>query len=315
LPCDQDGKFLLLGVPPQPQERALNGGDWAPFADQVQFELADLVYRRAEISAPNIDTILNLWTQSMSDFAGGASVPFKNHEEMHAVIDSSTLGDVPWECILTGPPDSIDETAPSWMQRTYEVWYRNPDAVISTMLGNPSFEGQFDLRAYIDLKANGTRLWNNVMSGNIAWRNSGAMYCPIILGSDKTTVSVATGHVEYHPVYLSIGNLHNTVWRAHRNAVIPIAFLAIPKCDRGHDKTSRFRVFKRRLYHASLAAVLAPLRLGMTTPVVHRCPDGHFRRIIYDLIAFIGDYPEQVMLTGIIQNWCPKCTALPTNLD
>jgi len=57
----------------------------------------------------------------------------------------------------------------------------------------------------------------------------GAMYCPIILGSDKTTVSVATGHVEYHPLYLSIGNPHNSVRSAHRNAVIPIAFLAIPK--------------------------------------------------------------------------------------
>ena len=45
----------------------------------------------------------------------------------------------------------------------------------------------------------------------------------------------------------------------------------------------------------------------MTKPVVRRCPDAHFRRIIYDLIAFIADYPEQVMLTGIVQGWCPKC--------
>ena len=57
----------------------------------------------------------------------------------------------------------------------------------------------------------------------------GAMYCPIILGADKTTVSVATGHVEYHPLYLLIGNVHNTVRRAHCNAVVPIRFLAIPK--------------------------------------------------------------------------------------
>ena len=58
------------------------------------------------------------------------------------------------------------------------------------------------------------------------------MYCPIILGSDKTIVSVRTGHVKYHLLYLSIGNPHNTVRRAHRNAVIPIAFLAIPSvCD------------------------------------------------------------------------------------
>lgn len=58
----------------------------------------------------------------------------------------------------------------------------------------------------------------------------GATYCPIILGSDKTTVSVATGHVEYHPLYMSIGNVHNSIRCAHRNAVIPIGFLAIPKC-------------------------------------------------------------------------------------
>jgi hypothetical protein len=48
------------------------------------------------------------------------------------------------------------------------------------------------------------------------------------------------------------------------------------------------------------------LRPGMESPVVHRCPDGHFRRVIYDLAAFIADYPEQVLLTGIVQGWCPK---------
>ena len=55
----------------------------------------------------------------------------------------------------------------------------------------------------------------------------GALYCPIILGADETTVSVATGHVEYHPLYMSLGNIHNTVRQAHRNAVVPIGFPAI----------------------------------------------------------------------------------------
>ena len=55
------------------------------------------------------------------------------------------------------------------------------------------------------------------------------MFVPIILGSDKTTVTVGTGDIEYHPLYFSIGNVRNSVRRAHRNAVIPIAFLAIPK--------------------------------------------------------------------------------------
>lgn len=44
----------------------------------------------------------------------------------------------------------------------------------------------------------------------------------------------------------------------------------------------------------------------MTKPVLRRCPDGYFRRVIYDLASFIADYPEQVLLTGIVQGWCPK---------
>lgn len=55
------------------------------------------------------------------------------------------------------------------------------------------------------------------------------MLCPIILGADKTTVSVATGNSEFHPVYMSTGNLHNTMRRGHCDAVVPVAFLAIPK--------------------------------------------------------------------------------------
>ncbi len=57
----------------------------------------------------------------------------------------------------------------------------------------------------------------------------GAMFCPLVLGSDKTTVSVATGQNDYYPLYMSLGNVWNNVRRAHRNAVIVIAFLAIPK--------------------------------------------------------------------------------------
>ena len=56
-----------------------------------------------------------------------------------------------------------------------------------------------------------------------------AMFIPVILGSGKTTVSVATSQNEFYPLYLSIGNVHNSVRRAHRNAVALIAFLAIPK--------------------------------------------------------------------------------------
>ena len=58
----------------------------------------------------------------------------------------------------------------------------------------------------------------------------GSMFVLIILGSDKTTVSVGTGNNEYYPLYMSIGNIHNNTHRAHRNGVVLVRFLAIPKC-------------------------------------------------------------------------------------
>ena len=55
------------------------------------------------------------------------------------------------------------------------------------------------------------------------------MLTPVVLGADKTTVSVISGHQQYHPVYMSLGNIHNEMRRAHREAVTPLAFMAIPK--------------------------------------------------------------------------------------
>lgn len=78
------------------------------------------------------------------------------------------------------------------------------------------------------------------------------------------------------------------------------------KGDRDTENDPEYRKFKKQLYHSSISAILQPLKAGMTTPVIRRCPDGHFRRIIYDLAVYIADYPEQVLLAGVVYNWCPK---------
>lgn len=76
--------------------------------------------------------------------------------------------------------------------------------------------------------------------------------------------------------------------------------------DREGNDTDEFRLFKKQLYHHAIAYIMSPLRPGMTTPQVLVCPDGHFRRSIFELGPFIADYPEQVYLAGIVQGWCPK---------
>ena len=156
---------------PSPRETPLQG-DWTPFGSEVEFKLAELLFRRAELSAPNIDSLLELWAQSLEGLDVTQGAPFDSHEDLYATIDSSTLGDIPWQCLVTGVSDDTNEHSLSWMRTQYEVWYCDPEAVVSSMLSNPDFDGQFDLCPYIDLDAQGKRQWNNVMSGNMAWRRS-----------------------------------------------------------------------------------------------------------------------------------------------
>ena len=80
--------------------------------------------------------------------------------------------------------------------------------------------------------------------------------------------------------------------------------------DRQYERTPAFHSFQWQLFHASISTILMPLRPTMTKPEVAKCPDGHFRRVIYTLGPYIADYPEQVLLTGIVGGWCPKCVCL-----
>ncbi|KAJ6467182.1 hypothetical protein C8R47DRAFT_990496 [Mycena vitilis] len=321
-PCDENGNFLPEGAPPPPRTTAAPD-DWAPYEDSVQFNIADFLFRKVQMSAKNIDYLLEQWALSLAKHEDLG--PFQNYQHLYETIDATKVGDAPWQCLKTEPL-AVGEDAPAWARQSYEVWYRDPNVVVANMLDNPDFDGAFDTTPYVHVDANGKRRWHDFMSANFAWKHfdkiyeddpttEGAMYTPLFFGSDKTTVSVATGDVEYHPGYISLGNLHNTMRRGHRNGVVPFVFLAIPKSDRKYDNDPEFRTFKRQLYHASLAAVLSTLKPGMTTPEVRRCPDGHFRRVIYDFAPFIADYPEQVMLAGIVQNWCAKCTAMSNDLD
>lgn len=82
--------------------------------------------------------------------------------------------------------------------------------------------------------------WQDLIS--LSQTNHGSMFVPIILGSDKTTVSVATGQNDFYPLYLSIGNVHNSVRRAHRNAIVVLSFLPIPKGERLPPTTGRVAV-------------------------------------------------------------------------
>ncbi|KAJ7470114.1 hypothetical protein B0H11DRAFT_1730665 [Mycena galericulata] len=325
LPCDRNGNYLAPGTPPLPLSH-LNEqppGSWTPFESRTEFDFAHYHFVELQSSASQINKALDLWAAQVMQY--GADSPWRTAKDLYDTIDAIQHGDTPWKVYkirYTGPRPPLP---PKWMTETYELCARDSRKILQQQLANPDFKDKIHYSPYRQFDVQGKRVWSNLMSGDWAWKQAdiisedastlGATFVPIIAGSDKTTVSVATGHQEYHPVYQSPGNLTGIARRAHGNGVLPVAFLPIPKTTKKHRKSPVYQRFVRQMYHACLARVFEPLKAGMTTPEVVRCPDGHFRRVIYGLGPYIADYPEQVWLACIVQNWCPKCDAKPDNLD
>ncbi|KAM6502974.1 hypothetical protein JOM56_002951 [Amanita muscaria] len=324
-PCDVQGEFLPPEAPPPPwEDRSPN--NYSPFNSQESFLVADLLFRRTQMSASNIDDLMQFWARSLPP---DCDPPYMNTTDLLETIDAANMGHLPWKSFSLSYQASDDEdlsTAVPWKIKDYDVWYRDPHEVLKTQLSNRSFAHRMDFSAkkIFSSKTN-SRQYQDLMSGEWAWersdnlaqdeQNHGATFCPIILGSDKTTVSVATGQNEYYPLYMSNGLFHNNVRRAHQGGVSLIAFLALPKTDREHDDSKEFRQFRRNLFHASLSHILQTLRAGMSEPVVIRYADGYYRRTIFGLGPYIADYPEQVLLGCVVQDWCPRCTALKNDID
>ncbi|KAG1886992.1 hypothetical protein F4604DRAFT_1889809 [Suillus subluteus] len=324
-PCDTEGVFLPPGTLPPPLTEK-TPDNWTPYKSHVEFELADYLFTKNQTPAHSIDHLLNIWAASLIQ-AGSKATLFPDHCDVYRTIDNTPLGDVKWQSFSVKYTGTIpDEGAPPWMADSHDVWFRDPRDVVRNMLANPDFAAEMDLQPYREFATeNDERQWQDFMSGDWGWAQAdiiskdadthGSTFVPVILGSDKTTISVATGQNDYYPLYASIGNVRNNVRRAHRNAVAVVAFLAMPKTTKEHADTPGFRNFRCQLFHSSLSFILKNLKPAMMKPEVARFGDGHYRRVVYGLGPYIADYEEQVRLACILQNWCAKCLSHHGNLD
>ncbi|EGN94725.1 hypothetical protein SERLA73DRAFT_77467 [Serpula lacrymans var. lacrymans S7.3] len=279
-PCE-NGNLLPPGAKPVLPE-AQSANDWSPYRD--------------------IDALLDLW-RALFIKSGivDQNTPFSNKDDLYWMIDSTSAGDVPWESfLLLYNGEILEENAPGWMRQEFDVWFRHPRTIVQNMLSNQDFSGEIDFVPYRKFNAKGEQEYKDFMSGKWAWKQAdkistdptthGSSFVPVILGSDKTTVSVLTGQNEYYPLYISVGNVHNNVWQAHRNAVVLLGFLAIPKTDK---KSQTWDVSPRDCMLCTM----------------------HLRHVIYGIGPYIANYPEQALLACIVQGWCSRCIALPNNLD
>ena len=87
----------------------------------MQFLTGDFLFLQEEMSAGNIDILLDLWALNMAkhDDLG----PFSSYEHMYSTIDSIKQGDAPWKSFITSYAGELGPNAPSWQLEEYEVWF------------------------------------------------------------------------------------------------------------------------------------------------------------------------------------------------
>ncbi|KIM51856.1 hypothetical protein SCLCIDRAFT_33120 [Scleroderma citrinum Foug A] len=290
-PCDSNGNFLPNGTQPEPRQ-AKSKDDWSPYAS-------------------HINTLLDLWAASLIEVSRPAL--FSDHKQMYQTIDNTELGDVKWQSFVVKYTGDQGVDPALWMNDHYDVWFRDPHEVVRNMLANPDFADDMDYRPFreYDTKTS-TCHWQDFMLGDWAWRQAdmiaqdpdclGSTFVPIILGSDKTTVLVATRQNDYYPLYLSIGNIRNKYMLSI--TLVQLSMLGI--VTREHAKKANFWNFRRQLFHTSLGQILKTFKPAMLKPKVTVFGDGHYRRVIYGFGPYIADYEEQALLACIVCNWCPQ---------
>ena len=123
------------------------------------------------MSGGDADFIFNLWAASLAAY--NDAPPFANHNEMYETIDSTPVGDVPWESV-TMEYDGVrhDNNVPSWMMMKYDAWFRNPQDLVHNIISNPDFDGKFDYGPLQEYTTDGVHRFQNVMSGDWCWKQA-----------------------------------------------------------------------------------------------------------------------------------------------
>jgi len=208
-PCQQDGSHLMPGerLRPEPPPNA-DPTNWGAFESKEGFEIAELVYHKAQMSAGNIDDLLRI--------CFGGRVPFLNHNELYSAIDSLDVGGVPWQSFSIqydgGVHGDDGDNRPKWMSDVHDVFYRDPRLVVHEMLANPDFKDGMDFAPYRIFDKDGIRTYQHLMSGDWAWDQAvssssptspsywldDSTHAPLNVGCDRSGSKDAWGDVRPH---------------------------------------------------------------------------------------------------------------------
>jgi hypothetical protein len=135
---------------------------------------------------------------------------------------------------------------------------------------------------------------------------------PVLLGSDKTHLTVFAGDKKAWPLYLSIGNIKSSIRNKPKNHCwVLVAYLPIAHFS---DDKSLHTILQSRLFHQCMELILKPLKCVTEEGVQMTDSVGAVRLCVPRLAAYLADYPEQLLINIAANNTSPITTATHRNL-
>jgi len=186
------------------------------------------------------------------------------------------------------------------------LYYRDIFKCIQFLLAHLPFQAHLDCEPVRLADLESRQIYSEMNTGDWWWDTqdhlpAGATIVPVIWASDRTHLTNFSGDLHAWPLCLTIGNIRNDMRRKPtKRASILVGLIPCP--PKGAKNTDDS-------WHSAVGTLLTPLRnLDIIGPGLKlNCTDG-FQRPCYPLLAaWVGDYPEQVMIAQVSYGSCPMC--------
>jgi hypothetical protein len=200
-----------------------------------------------------------------------------------------------------------------------EVYHRDIMQCLKALYGDPEFASFLKFRPekhFTTSEQNGqeSRQYHEMHTAKWWWKTQiaiekttpGATIVPVILSSDKTQLTHFRNKAAY-PVYMTIGNIPKSIRRKpSKHAYVLLGYLPTAKLEELTNKAARRRTLCN-LFHICMRRMTEPLIQAGKLGVEMASGDGVVRRIHPIVATYIGDYPEQLLVTAIKNGECPIC--------
>ncbi|KAF8265448.1 hypothetical protein EI94DRAFT_1858251 [Lactarius quietus] len=273
---------------------------WAPFRSQCDWELAHWVKTSGSTSSA-VNMLLRI-----PGLVEKLGLSFHTSKELNDIIDNQLPSTPTFKThdVVIGGED-------------LQFHYRDLIPCIRALFSNPEFAHDLICapeRHYTDSSCK-HRIYNEMHTGDWWWsvqmalesHQPGATVIPIIISSDKTLLTLFRGKTAY-PIYMGIGNIPKDIRRKPSCSVqLLIGYIPTSKLEGITNQAARRRAHAN-LFHSCMARVLNPLKTYGETGLMMMSRDRIWRRCHPIFATFVGDYPEQTLVTCTYNGHCPKCS-------